>query len=70
VSATAPGLAPALVMAGVAAVMAVGAGVVLTRPGTSESAIYGRRIVGTMLGAGAIILGSFAYALGSVGMGK
>lgn len=41
----------------------------LTRPAASEAAMYRRRIAGTMLGAGAIILGGFAYALWSWGTG-
>jgi hypothetical protein len=54
-----------LIMAFVALTSGVAALVVLTRPGRSEQAIYGRRIAGTMFAALAIILGGFAWALGS-----
>jgi len=56
-----------LIMASVATVSGFAAIVVLTRPGVSEQAVYGRRIAGTMFGALAIILGGFAYALASWG---
>jgi len=60
-------LTPPVVMAIVAAVLAAGATYALTRPARSEAAIYARRIIATMLGAGAVILGGFAYALESWG---
>lgn len=56
-----------LIMASVATVSGVAALVVFTRPGVSEPSVYGRRIAGTMFAAMAIILGGFAYALGSMG---
>ena len=56
-----------LIMAAVATTSGMAAFVVLTRPGVSEQAVYGRRIAGTMFGALAIILGGFAYALASWG---
>ncbi|MEO5867154.1 MAG: hypothetical protein ABIS14_07940 [Sphingomonas sp.] len=56
-----------LIMAAVAGVSAIGAGVVLTRPARGEGSVYARRIAGTMLGAFAVILGGFAYALWSWG---
>ncbi|MBY0285000.1 MAG: hypothetical protein K2W81_13700 [Sphingomonas sp.] len=59
-----------LVMAVVALLVLGGTAFTLTRPATSEAAIYRRRIAGTMLGAGAIILGGFAYALSSWGQGR
>ena len=59
-----------LIMASVATVSGVAALVVFTRPGVSEEAVYGRRIAGTMFAALAIILGGFAYALGSWGAGS
>ena len=59
-----------LVMAVVALLVLGGTAFTLTRPATSEAAIYRRRIAGTMLGAGAIILGGFAFALSSWGAGK
>ncbi|WP_066650485.1 MULTISPECIES: hypothetical protein [Sphingomonas] len=59
-----------LVMAVVALLALAGAAFTLTRPAASEAAIYRRRIAGTMLGAGAIILGGFAYALSSWGQGR
>ncbi len=59
------------VIMGLVAVAALGGmAFTLTRPATSEAAIYRRRIAGTMLGAGAITLGGFAYALSSWGAGK
>ena len=56
-----------LIMGAVALTSGAAALVVLTRPGVSEQAVYGRRIAGTMFGALAIILGGFAYALASWG---
>jgi hypothetical protein len=52
-----------MIMLGVAALLAIVAVVVLTRPVASEMAVYARRIIGTMLGAGAIILGEFAFVM-------
>ena len=63
-------LTPPVIMAIVATVLALAAIYMITRPARSEPAIYGRRIAGTMLGAGAIILGGFAYALSSWGAGR
>ena len=63
-------LAPPLVMSAVALLALAGAAFTLTRPATSDAAIYRRRIAGTMLGAGAVILGGFAYALSSWGSGR
>ena len=59
-----------LVMAVVALLVLGGTAFTLTRPATSEAALYRRRIAGTMLGAGAIILGGFAFALSSWGVGR
>ena len=59
-----------VVMAIVALLALGGTAFTLTRPATSDAAIYRRRIAGTMLGAGAIILGGFAFALSSWGAGK
>jgi uncharacterized membrane protein YedE/YeeE len=59
-----------LIMGAVAFTSGVAALVVFTRPGASEQAVYGRRIAGTMFAALAIILGGFAYALGSWGSGS
>lgn len=65
------GLPPSwLIMASVAAVLALAAAYVVTRPAHGETGVYGRRIAGTMLGAGALILGGFAYAMQSWGAGK
>lgn len=61
---------PPVIMATVAAALAIAAIWVRTRPALTEPAVYGRRIAGTMLGAGAIILGGFAFALNSWGPGK
>ncbi len=59
------------VIMGLVAVAALaGTVVTLTRPAASEAGVYRRRIAGTMLGAGAIILGGFAYALSSWGPGR
>lgn len=54
-----------VVMAVVALLALAGAAFTLTRPAASEAAVYRRRIAGTMLGAGAVILGGFVYALSS-----
>ncbi len=59
-----------VVMGLVATILAIATVAVLTRPARTEPAVYGRRIAGTMLGAGAIILGGFALALQSWGAGK
>lgn len=59
-----------VVMAIVALLALAGAGFTITRPTANEAAIYRRRIAGTMLGAGAIILGGFAFALSSWGQGR
>jgi len=58
---------PPVVMAIVAALAAIAAIYVVTRTARTPQAIYGRRIAGTMLGAAAIILGGFAWALESWG---
>ena len=55
--------APSAIMLGVALALALGAVAVFTRPAASDVAVYARRIMGTMLGAGAIILGEFAFVL-------
>lgn len=59
-----------LVMAIVATVLALAAAYVVTRRARSEAGVYGRRIAGTMLGAGAVILGGFAAALSGWGAGR
>jgi len=51
------------IMAGVAAVAGLLAVFIMTRSGATEQGRYAKRIVGTMLAAFAVILGSFAYAL-------
>ncbi|MFA5990293.1 MAG: hypothetical protein WC803_11905 [Sphingomonas sp.] len=63
-------LTPPHVMAAVAALLALAAGYVWTRPAITEPAIYGKRIAGTMLSAFAIILGGFAAAMASWGAGR
>lgn len=63
-------LTPPLVMGIVAALLAAAAVYVVMRPSQAEGAAYVKRIVGTMLGAGAIILGGFAFALNSWGAGR
>lgn len=63
-------LTPPLVMGIVAALLAAGAAYVVMRPSQAEGAAYIKRIVGTMLGAGAITLGGFAVALASWGPGR
>ncbi len=52
-----------LVMACVSGAAALASAIVLTRPARSEAAVYARRIAGTMLGAGALILALFAWGL-------
>ncbi len=59
-----------VVMAIVALLALAGAAFTMTRPTANEAAVYRQRIAGTMLGAGAIILGGFAYALSSWGVGR
>lgn len=59
-----------VVMALVASVAAITAIAIATRPAPTEAAVYRRRIAGTMLGAAAIILGGFAFALHSWRAGK
>ncbi len=54
---------PPVIMAGVASVSGLLAVFVVTRSGASEQVRYAKRIVGTMLAALTLILGSFAYAL-------
>jgi hypothetical protein len=54
-----------LVMALVATLCAIGAGLLVARPTRSEAAVYRHRIAATMLGAGALILFGFAWALHS-----
>jgi hypothetical protein len=54
-----------MIMALVAAAAAAGAIAVLVRRAGDEAATYRRRIAGTMLGAFAIMLGGYAYALQS-----
>jgi len=54
-------VSPSMIMLGVAFLLALGAVVVLTRPVATDVAVYARRIAGTMLGAGALILGEFAF---------
>ncbi len=61
---------PSLTMLGVALLLAIVAVVVLTRPVASDMAVYARRIIGTMLGAGAILLGEFAFVLQNSGSAK
>jgi hypothetical protein len=54
---------PPAIMLAVALLLMVVAVAVLTRPVASDMAVYARRIIGTMLGAGAIILGEFAFVM-------
>lgn len=61
---------PHLPMLGIALLLAVAAVVVLTRQVASGMAVYARRIIGTMLGAGAIMLGEFAFVLQNSGAAK
>jgi len=42
----------------------------LTRPAPDEAAVYRRRIAGTMLVAGAVVLAFYAYTLWSWGAGQ
>ena len=55
----------AFVMAGVALLCALGAGVLFVRPTPSEAAVYRHRIAATMLLAAAMILAVFAWTLHS-----
>jgi len=54
-----------LIMTMVATAAGIGGLAVFTRPARSESAVYARRIAGTMLLALALLLGRFAWALNS-----
>ncbi|MBA4771673.1 MAG: hypothetical protein H2054_01020 [Sphingomonas sp.] len=65
-----PLLSAPLIMALVAGALALAAALVVTRRTRSEAGVYGRRIAGTMLGAGAVILGGFAFALSGFGSGR
>ena len=53
----------ALIMALVAVVLAISAIVLAFKQGGGDKGTVRRRITATMLGAAAIILGAFAYAL-------
>ncbi len=53
----------ALVMACVSATIGAAGLAVAAMPARSEQAVYGKRIAGTMLIAGAVILAMFAYGL-------
>ena len=55
----------ALIMTCVSATVAAAGIAVIATPARSERAVYGKRIAGTMLVAGAIILAMFAYGLES-----
>ncbi len=54
----------------VAAVFGAGAAIVWTRVPRSEGAVYARRIAGTMLGAGALVLALFAWSMAGWGPGR
>jgi hypothetical protein len=60
--------------AGIMALVALATGgaaaYTLTRPAANEPAIYRRRIAGTMLTAGAVVLAFYAYTLWSWGAGQ
>jgi len=56
-------LTPPVIMGLVAVISGLLAVFVATRSGATEQGRYAKRIVGTMLAALALILGSFAYAL-------
>ena len=58
------------IMASVAALIAVAAITVWTRPARSEGAVYARRIAGTMLGAAAVVLAFSAWAMAGWGPGR
>ncbi|HVI97593.1 MAG TPA: hypothetical protein VM657_00850 [Sphingomonas sp.] len=55
-----------VVMGSTAAASAIAAVYVITRPVETERGVYARRMVGTMLGALALILGVFCIALNSL----
>lgn len=67
---SAPFFTAPVIMALVAAVSALAAIYVATRPVRSEQGTYARRLVATMLGAMAVILGVFSWTLGSWGPGR
>ncbi len=50
-------------MAGIAALAAIGGGVILALPARTEQAVYGKRIAATMALAFALILALFAWGL-------
>ncbi len=54
-------------MAAISGIAALGGMVLLARPARSEGAIYGKRIVGTMAIAFALILALFAWGLERAG---
>ncbi len=54
----------------VAGTLALAAAFAVTRRAADEAGVYRRRIAGTMLGAGAVILGGFAFALSGFGSGR
>ena len=56
-----------IIMAVVALLAAAGAGYFMWRPVRSDASVYRNRIAGTMLGAAALTLGGFAWALYSWG---
>lgn len=58
------------IMGIVAAVAAAGAIAVWTQAPQSEGAVYARRIVGTMLGALAVVLAMFAWSMAGWGPGR
>ena len=58
------------IMAIVAAVLAVAAVTVWTRPARSDGAVYARRIAGTMLGTAALVLAMFAWNMAGWGPGR
>ena len=58
------------IMGVVAALLAVATAVVWTRPARSDGAMYARRIAGTMLGAGALVLAIFAWNMAGWGPGR
>ena len=55
-----------VIMGSVAAASAIAAIYTITRPVESERGVYARRMIGTMLGALALILGVFCIALNSL----
>ncbi len=58
------------IMGLVAAVLTVATVLVWTRPVRSDGAVYARRIAGTMLGAGAVVLAMFAWNMAGWGAGR